>query len=226
MPLSNWVLLFFLHFALILLLKSDNGKRNQMINSLSRKLAIAYILWILLFVLIDYLDFRFLVKELIKSSGYLIFIIYSSKHLHLLGDIKLKPFNLIITVIASLLFFLLVRELYGSYNSYYNSNFYIISYGQIYAFLLMCILPAVSEEMFFRLVIFDKLKLYYSEINTILISSFFFVLAHFIFNPLISGGYLFLLGITLGIIRIKFKKINYCIIFHMIYNSLAISLFI
>ena len=60
MPLSNWVLLFFLHFALILLLKSDNGKRNQMINSLSRKLAIAYMLWILLFVLIDYLDFRFL----------------------------------------------------------------------------------------------------------------------------------------------------------------------
>jgi membrane protease YdiL (CAAX protease family) len=88
---------------------------------------------------------------------------------------------------------------------------------------LLCVLPGITEEIFFRSVIFDKLKLHYSEKNTILISSFFFVLIHFVNYPLISAGYLFLLSIILGIIRVKFKNVNYCIVFHILYNFLILE---
>jgi membrane protease YdiL (CAAX protease family) len=223
MPLTNWAILFFSHFALIFLLKSEDHNRNQTINSLSRKLTTVYFALLFLFSLTAYYDFRFIVEELIKSSFYLILIIYCSKHFYLLRDIKLKPISLIITVLASLVFSLFIRELYGSSRSILSTDFSIINYGYFYAFLLLCVLPGITEEIFFRLVIFDKLKLHYSEKNTILISSFFFVLIHFVNYPLISAGYLFLLSIILGIIRVKFKNVNYCIVFHILYNFLILE---
>ena len=71
--------------------------------------------------------------------------------------------------------------------------------------------------------IFSRLILFLLENYENQISSFFFVLIHFVNYPLISAGYLFLLSIVLGIIRVKFKNVNYCIVFHILYNFLILE---
>jgi uncharacterized protein len=220
-PFSNWVILIFLHFAFIFLIQLD--KRRPILVSISSSLILVYFCFIGYYLFIFYSDLRFLSEQLILSSANVVFLILVIKNLSLLGNYSLDFFKVFISIVSALLFYLFVSQLYDPQGLKFT-DFYIINNGYIYAFLFLCLLPAVFEELFFRVVIFNKLSGVYTKINTVGISAVFFGLMHFVFHPLTSFGYLFIMGVILGIIRIKFENIYYCIIFHFVYNFLSIAL--
>lgn len=219
-PFSNWFILFFLHFAFLFLIGNGNKKKSEL-SSVSTSLIIIYSSEILVYLISIIFNFRFLSSLLITSSVYIVFFFLSKRIFTEFKFEGLKVLNIFITIISAVCFAFFIENLFNT-SSFENLDFYIISNGYIYAFLFLCVLPAIFEEFFFRGVVLNKLLKIYSNTNAVLISAVFFGFIHFVFHPLTSFIYLFLLGIILGLIKIKFKNIAYTIIFHLVYNLMVL----
>jgi membrane protease YdiL (CAAX protease family) len=223
MLLSNWVILLFSHFAFLFIL--THNKKKEGLGSVSILLLILYFCQITLSLILYFFDFRVLFSTLISSSIYIVFYILSRNSFSTFKFHNLKLSNIFITIACAVGYAFLVVNSLNSKSFIELSDLYIVNNGHMYAVLFYCILPAIFEEVIFRVVILNKLLISYSKINAVMISSFFFGLIHLINYPLISFSYLFLMGLTLGLIKIKWKNINYCIIFHFIYNLMVIMIF-
>ena len=112
-------------------------------------------------------------------------------------------------------FFILIGTGKGYYN-YFSNNF-------ISVFLFICLLPAVSEELFYRGIIYDKLVGLYSIRKTIIISSILFYLLHLVNSSFWIIITIFPVSIYLGYLRSKYNNLIYPIICHIVYNLVVLN---
>lgn len=220
MPYINWLILFFVHFALFFLIKT-NKEQKLNVSVVSSNLLVIYAFHIISYLIISYFDIRFITSILITSSVYLVYYFLSKKSFNNFKFNSLKLSHIIIVSLSAVIFAFLVKSLYSTTKFEYL-DYYIIDYGYVYAFTFICLIPSIFEEVFFRSHILNLLSVNFSKINSIIISSVLFGIAHFIFLPIISFVYLFIMGCILGYIKLKFKNIIYCIIFHLMYNTLVV----
>ena len=105
-----------------------------------------------------------------------------------------------------------------------KENNFIIYHVPIFYYLLRlikgCIIAPIIEEFFFRGFILKELNIKYSATYSIIISSILFSLFHTDTADIIPAS---IMGVFLGYIFLKSKKIEYAIIFHSILNFIAYS---
>lgn len=90
----------------------------------------------------------------------------------------------------------------------------------IIGIFVICLLPAVGEELIFRGVVLNSLRMGGSDLRAILLSGLFFMLFHA--SPL-QTIYQFTLGCIFAIIVIKTGNLFYTMLLHFLNNFLAIS---
>ena len=100
----------------------------------------------------------------------------------------------------------------------YDYGIYLSDYKILFGLIFYAALPAIFEEIFFRGLIFEKLKLIYSVKNTIIISSILFYLMHLVFGTFISFWYILPLGFFYGYLRNRYNNLIYPIASHFFYN--------
>ncbi|MGC4033383.1 MAG: type II CAAX endopeptidase family protein [Tepidisphaeraceae bacterium] len=93
-------------------------------------------------------------------------------------------------------------------------------YGFATAVLAVCVLPAVSEEIAFRGMIFDGLARHLSVTEAALVSMVMFGILHL---SVISLPHLLLIGLVLAALRIKSGSLLPGIIAHFLHNLLVCS---
>lgn len=98
----------------------------------------------------------------------------------------------------------------------------IITYWDLLLLILaVCIIVPIIEEVIFRGVIFTRLQL--SRVGTkgaVIYTSIIFGILHFQYE-IVFMVYTLLVGILLAVVRIKTNNLMYCIVLHMIFNSLS-----
>jgi membrane protease YdiL (CAAX protease family) len=86
--------------------------------------------------------------------------------------------------------------------------------------LLICLQPAIVEELFFRYIAFGALHRATGTATTIWLTSVMFAMAH-IYNPL-GLPYLFVLGVVLGVAR-RYGGILLPMIMHFLHNFVVLA---
>jgi membrane protease YdiL (CAAX protease family) len=85
----------------------------------------------------------------------------------------------------------------------------------------ICLITPVIEEIIFRGLIFSRFQLSkLGRVGAVCITSIFFSVIHFQYEPIIIV-FVFTMGLLLGVVRYKTDNVIYCIILHVIFNSLS-----
>jgi membrane protease YdiL (CAAX protease family) len=80
----------------------------------------------------------------------------------------------------------------------------------------------ISEEIIYRLLIFELVKKYSGPIFATLFASFLFAISHDFDLTGLVGSFIF--GLTLQCIYVRFKSLSLCVASHFVGNAIAISL--
>jgi membrane protease YdiL (CAAX protease family) len=228
----NWVFLIISNFLLVFILKfNDDEEKNKIVNLISIEQFKIYALFSLFF----YIEYNFIDDYNYNSYGFIIrttlfslyiFIICKPRFFNLFNnkiDIKILFLTLLITIIVAFLYLKFLDYLMHLANlkSIKLNEIYLSKYRLLFGFVFFSLLPALFEEIFYRGLIYDKLKFVYSNKNVVIISSFLFFLSHLIYGNIISIIYIFPLGLFLGILRTKFNNLVYPIACHFFYNFIV-----
>jgi membrane protease YdiL (CAAX protease family) len=92
-------------------------------------------------------------------------------------------------------------------------------YGWTGVILLVCVQPAIFEELAFRGVILGGLRRVLSDNEAVVVSALMFMIIHLSF---VSFPHLVLLGLVLGYLRVKSGSLYPCVAVHFLHN-LAVS---
>lgn len=92
-------------------------------------------------------------------------------------------------------------------------------YGWAGVILLVCVQPAIFEELAFRGVILSGLRRVLSDGEAIVVSALMFMIIHLSF---FSFPHLVLLGLVAGYLRVRSKSLYPCMILHFLHNFLAV----
>ena len=222
-PFSNWLVLFFLHFAFLFFV-ARKPEQKPVLSRLSCNLVIIYFCLIATFSIEKYFSPSTYTVFLTLFPFYTLLFYFSQKSIRAEEFENINPKLVVLIVFLGIAFAIFTKNLFDPL-LYQDTVLYFTKYGKIIAFVFWCLLPAMFEEFFFRSYIFDKLSNNFSKNETIIISSFLFVLMHFVYFPINSFIYLSVLGVILGFIKIKYEKIFYCIIFHLTYNFFVLDIF-
>ena len=135
------------------------------------------------------------------------------------------------TIILILMFTLIIALMYLNFQDYIYrfanlklpelNGIYLSKYRIFLGLIFFSILPALFEEIFYRGLIYDKLKLIYSDKNVVIISSLLFYFSHLIYGSIISILYIIPLGLLLGFLRTKYNNLVYSIVCHFFYNFIV-----
>ncbi|WP_345988306.1 type II CAAX endopeptidase family protein [Chryseobacterium sp. Chry.R1] len=101
-----------------------------------------------------------------------------------------------------------------------NFVYHIPIFYYILRLIKGCIIAPIVEELFFREFILKELNTKYSATYSIIISSILFSLFHMNMADIIPA---LIMGVFLGYIFLKSRKIEYTIVFHSILNFVAYS---
>lgn len=110
-------------------------------------------------------------------------------------------------------------ELLGLPHVRYTDALTESGYGTPTAIVVICVLPAVFEELAFRGVVMSAFRRYMGPWGAILLSATAFTVVHL--SPL-GVGYLFLIGTALGFLRHKTGSLYPCMLLHFCHNLLVI----
>lgn len=89
----------------------------------------------------------------------------------------------------------------------------------LYAFVFICVQPAIFEEVAFRGFLFSNLQKVASPISAVYITGFLFGIMHL---AVISLLWLVPIGLVFAFLRMKYNTLWYGIIGHFVYNSTII----
>lgn len=152
-----------------------------------------------------------------------LFFLYFAKVEKNIISLKFNYFKILAVVTLALVLTLSLNVLYHNYllqffnidinalpdenNALITSIYYLAFYD--------CLMPAISEELAFRTIIFEKLKKVLSNKEAILLTSILFAILHVDFY---ATPYLFFVGLTLGWLRQYAKSLLPCMLFHFLHN--------
>jgi membrane protease YdiL (CAAX protease family) len=160
----------------------------------------------------------------------LVFVLPSIIYKRIKGPIKYKeagfrPFgasSIILVICASVFMFcasvLLSLKTSGSSGSYYADLSEINFTGILYVIVIYCLLPAITEEIAFRSVIYGEYRKY-GIFGAVILSSALFSLVHFSFSSLLSY---FLCGAVLALVYEVTKSVFASMITHFLYNLMSV----
>lgn len=126
----------------------------------------------------------------------------------------LLGFSLNVVIAQTMSFLPLPDSLVEALNSQYDSL-----YGNepiILELLSIAVVTGITEEIVFRGAVVARLKRGFGRVETVLVSSFIFGLAH---GTVIAFAYSFLLGILFCVINERFKSIVPSILMHIAFNA-------
>lgn len=228
----SWIFLILVNSLLFFILKfNDDEDKNKIVNLISIEQYKIYALFSVIFFIEYYIiknDIYDIYGAVLRSTLFSLYILYICKEYVMDTfrpkiDIKVLFLVLFITLIIALL--------YLDFNDYiFNlanlkaaklNGIYLSKYRILFGIVFFSILPAIFEEIFYRGVIYDKLKLIYSHKNVVIISSFLFFFSHLIYGNIMSIIYIFPLGLFLGMLRTKFNNLAYPIACHFFYNFIV-----
>jgi sodium transport system permease protein len=86
--------------------------------------------------------------------------------------------------------------------------------------LAMAVIPAICEELAFRGFILSGLRRMGHKRRAILLSSFFFALAHAVFQQSLIAAFM---GVIIGYLAVQTGSLLPCMLFHMTHNGLALA---
>lgn len=92
-------------------------------------------------------------------------------------------------------------------------------YGWTTVFLLMCVQPAIFEELAFRGVILGALQDVMTPREAVLVSALMFMLLHL--AP-VNFPHLLLMGLALGYVRVRSGSLYPCMLMHLTHNLLVV----
>lgn len=166
-----------------------------------------------------------IIKRIVQGILYLVFIIF----LHYKNSVSydyFKRINITTLIIVLLIMFCIyflyentIQILVDKYFSYKigdsANSMEEIFYNPIAAFLQVCIIAPIAEEMLIRGYFLKILNERYNIFLVLLITSIFFAVLHFDF---VNTIFYLVIGIFLGIVFIQTKSIVYCILLHFSLN--------
>ena len=103
----------------------------------------------------------------------------------------------------------------------YSWGFLLHGYGWAWVVLWICVEPAIFEELAFRGVILTVMQRFLTVRETVLVSALLFMIIHL--SPL-SMPHLLVLGLALGILRVRTGSLYPGIILHFTHNLMCIAL--
>lgn len=159
--------------------------------------------WLFLFVILLFLFIGRFEKKIIFSK----FKIISSLNIVFLCLSVFLILNNLYHKYLFRIFNINLDKLLVDYTSTEHSIYFLIFY--------VCVMPAISEEIAFRVIILDKFRSVVSLKEAIILSSLLFAILHvnFYITP-----YYFLVGVILCWIRLYTKSLLPCILFHFLHN--------
>jgi membrane protease YdiL (CAAX protease family) len=229
MNFSNWIFLVIANGLLFFILKfNDDLKRHRIINFVSIQQIKLYLIIALIFLVeyyfIDSAYYNIYGGSISTFIISLYIFIICKNYFNNLFLLKIDFKKTFVIALVSLIFALLISNfqeyIFNLVNRKLPNDYgiYLSDYKILFGLIFYATLPAVFEEIFFRGLIFDKLKLIYSVKNSIVISSILFYLMHLIFGTFISILYVLPLGFFLGYLRNRYNNLIYPIISHFFYN--------
>lgn len=228
----SWIFLISVNSLLFFILKfSDNSTNNRILNQISIEQFKVYALLFLMF----FIEYHFINNKnynvygiVIRSTLFSLYIYHFFKEyfasiLKAVIDLKIIILIIIITLIFALMVLNFQNYVYRFVNlkSPELNGIYLSKYRLLIGLVSISILPALFEEVFYRGIIYDKLKLVYSNKNVVIISSLLFYFSHLIYGNIISIIYIFPIGLFLGMLRTKFNNLLYPIACHFFYNFIV-----
>lgn len=229
MNYSNWFFLVIVNSLLFFILKfNDDLHRRRIINAISIQQIKLYLVIASIFLIEYYFinnTYYNIYGASVRSLIVSLYIFLISKNYFnslFISKIDLKK-PLIIAFVSSV-FALLILNLQDYLFDLVNrklpieNGVYLSDYKLLIGFVFYASLPAIFEEIFFRGLIFDKLKLIYSTKNAIIISSILFYLIHLVYGTFLSFLYIIPLGLFLGYLRDRYNNLIYPIVSHFFYN--------
>jgi membrane protease YdiL (CAAX protease family) len=226
---SNWVFLVLVNWLLFFILKfNDDLNRRRIINGISIQQIKLYLILTTIFLIEYYFidnAYYAIYGSAIRSFIVSLYIFLISKNYFnslFLSKIDFK--KLLIIALISSVFALLILNVQQYLSDLVNrklpieNGVYLSDYKILVGFVFYATLPAIFEEIFFRGLIFDRLKLIYSVKNSIIISSILFYLIHLVFGTFISFLYILPLGFFHGYLRNRYNNLFYPIVSHFFYN--------
>lgn len=109
---------------------------------------------------------------------------------------------------------------FGLENLRYSESYFQEGYGWGIVFLMICVEPAIFEELAFRGVIFGSMAKVLKNRDVILVTALMFMMLHLNF---ICFPFLFVIGVCLGYLRLKSKSLYPCVLMHFVHNLLVIA---
>ena len=175
---------------------------------------------------IDY-DFLYIGFQVFIDIGFFIAIIAALKFwkLKLKGPLKIPTAKTLFYILLFTICAFSYDVLLGSY--FYNHviegklpiiSFTIPNSSSVYVYIKLFVFAPIYEEMFYRIIIFTKLKKRYSLVQSMFISSFFFAFGHLDFSIHLLS--FFVLGLILSYVYHKTNSILTIVLLHSFYNIL------
>ncbi|MCB9853497.1 MAG: CPBP family intramembrane metalloprotease [Phycisphaerales bacterium] len=112
-----------------------------------------------------------------------------------------------------------IIEWFGIEEIYYYSESFGSEYGWGVVILLICIQPALIEELAFRGIILGGLRTAMDDRDAVIVSAMMFMILHV---QVFSIVHLLLMGICAGYLRLKTRSIWPCVALHFTHNSLVL----
>lgn len=229
MNFSNWIFLVIANGLLFFILKfNDDIQKHRIVNFVSLHQIKLYLIIVSIFLV----EYYFIDGENYNIYGASISTLIISLYVFLICkgyyrslfiykiDFKITFIVALVSVVFALLISNFQEYIFNLANRKLTNDYgiYLSDYKILFGLIFYATLPAVFEEIFFRGLIFDKLKLIYSVKNSIVLSSILFYLMHLIFGTFISILYVLPLGFFLGYLRNRYNNLLYPIISHFFYN--------
>jgi membrane protease YdiL (CAAX protease family) len=226
---SNWVFLVMANALLFFVLKfNDDLNHKKIINFISLQQIKLYLILVSVFLIEyyfinnTYYDIYGASVRSFITSLYILVICKNYFNSLFMSKIELKTTLIIalISAVFALMILSLQEYLFGLFDRKVPTEYgaYLSDYSVLIGFVFYAALPAIFEEIFFRGLIFDKLKFIYSTKNAIIISSILFYLIHLVFGTFLSFLYIIPLGLFLGYLRNRYNNLIYPIVCHFFYN--------
>lgn len=137
--------------------------------------------------------------------------------LHVLGGAALSA----LTFRLAMVYLTVLVALVGADELSFSNIFLSSGYGWALIVLVVCVQPAIFEEVAFRGVIQNAMLGALREREALLLTAFMFAVIHFNF---LSFPVYFMLGIVLGVLRLRTGSLYPCIVLHFCHNGLCILL--
>ena len=166
--------------------------------------------YILVYLILGYLFFKLKPKEFLLKE-----------------NVKVNEYMLAIVIAASLFFFAILPNNFITSLIHKSGSTASVTIPKmdsagsiILSNLIICVLPAIGEELIYRKALCDGLKPI-GDVKVIIISGLIFALQHF---NLAQFVHQFIVGLILAFIYVKSRNITLTMLMHFINNLLALNL--